>query len=60
MKNVGLLWKETGDQVTWDLKKTEIRKDFFWPCFSLASAPARPPKSQKAKAVLVRMKNYLL
>ena len=50
-ENVGPLWKETGDLVTWDMEKAEVLNED-----SLASAPATPPKSQKAKAETERMK----
>jgi len=52
---VGPLWKETGDEITWDMEKAEILNDFF-PQFSLASALATPPKSQEAQAGTGRMK----
>jgi len=27
-ENVGPVWKETGDPVTWDMEKAEVLKDF--------------------------------
>lgn len=54
--NVGPLWRETGDLVTWDVEKAEVLNDFL-PRSSPASSPATPPKSQEAKAGIGRMKS---
>jgi len=32
--NVGSLWKETGDLVTWDMEKAEVLNDFFASVFT--------------------------
>ena len=58
-ENVGPLSKEVGDLVTQDMQKAEVLNDFL-PQSSPASAPATPPKSQKAKAGSGTMKNYPL
>ena len=55
-ESVAPLWKETGDLVTQDMKKTEVPNDIF-PQSSMARAPATSPKSQKAKARTGRMNN---
>ncbi|GAB0176539.1 mitochondrial enolase superfamily member 1 [Grus japonensis] len=33
-ENVGLLWKETGDLVTWDMEKAEVLNNFFASVFT--------------------------
>ncbi|GAB0209929.1 mitochondrial enolase superfamily member 1 [Grus japonensis] len=33
-ENVGSLWKEMGDQVTWDMEKAEVLNDFFASVFT--------------------------
>lgn len=52
---MGLLKKETGELVTQDMEKTEICKTFLSQ-FLPVSAPDTPPKLQKAKAWIGRMK----
>lgn len=33
-KNVGLLWKETGDLIIWDIEKAEVPDNFFVSVFT--------------------------
>lgn len=54
-ENVGLLKKETGELVTQDMEKTEILSAFSSQSLPV-SAPDKPPKWQKAKARVGRMK----
>ncbi|GAB0183606.1 mitochondrial enolase superfamily member 1 [Grus japonensis] len=58
-ENVGPLWKETRDLVTWDMEKAEVLKDRFTSIFT-GKCSTTPPQSQKAKARTGRMKNHPL
>jgi len=33
-ENIGLLWKDTGDRISWDVEKAEVLNDFFASVFS--------------------------
>jgi len=55
-ENVGLLWKEMGDLVTWDIEKAEVHNDFFGSIFT-GKCSSRTAQVTDSKGRDCEMKN---